>query len=283
MKYQLATTCRLGNRKSNQDRCSVVETENAVMMIVADGMSGHSDGKLASDTLVESLVTSFNNTRFPHPAPHQFLQQIITIANQEVIAAGAKRVPPTIPRTTLVVCLVQEGNAIWAHVGDSRLYWMRNGKIIEHTIDHSRVEDLYRQGLITAEQKIKHPQRNIVTQCIGSPKRPPIPAISKRIPLNEDDVLLLCSDGLWGALPEEQIADHFEKYDVDYAVDQLAHDAEANSYPRSDNISAVAFRWKSNAKSESARFSPPSDDLDDLEKGLDAMMKTLDDIEKDMY
>ena len=180
MKYQLSTTCRLGNRKTNQDRFAVVETTNAVMMVVADGMSGHSDGKLAADTLVESVVRSFNNTKFPHPEPHTFFQQILAIAHQEVLAAGAKQSPPVTPRTTCVLCLVQQATAIWAHVGDSRLYWIRNGKVLEQTRDHSRVEEMYQQGLISAEQKEKHPQRNIVTQCIGSPKKPPKPAISQK-------------------------------------------------------------------------------------------------------
>jgi serine/threonine protein phosphatase PrpC len=282
MKYQLATTCRLGNRKSNQDRFSVVETGDAVFLVVADGMSGHSEGKLAADTLVDSLLRSFNSCRFPHPAPHKFLSQILAIAHKEVLAAGARHSPPVTPRTTCVVCLVQEGTAIWAHVGDSRLYWIRRGEILEHTIDHSRVEELYRQGLITAEQKFRHPQRNIVTQCIGSPKKPPKPTISQKTPLSSDDILLLCSDGLWGQLPEERLAVGIADGDIEEALEKLAHDAELNSFPKSDNISAVAFHWLSNEKTRSTAYKPLSDDLDDLSDGLDAIIKTLDEIEKDI-
>lgn len=285
MKYQLATACRLGNRKANQDRFAVVETGNAVMMVVADGMSGHSDGKLAADTLVESVVRSFNNTKFPHPAPYKFFQQILTIAQQEVLDAGAKQSPPVSPRTTCVLCLVQQGTAIWAHVGDSRLYWIRNGKILEQTRDHSRVEEMYQQGLITAEQKERHPQRNIVTQCIGSPKKPPRPTISQKTPLTTDDVLLLCSDGLWGQIPTEQLADNFRRYNVDYALEMLAHDAEANGFPKSDNISGIAFRWLSNAKSQPTRSRSSLKDLEELDHladGLEDITRTLDRIEKDI-
>ena len=282
MKYQLATTCRLGNRKSNQDRFSVVETGEAVLMVVADGMSGHDEGKLAADTVIDSLVRSFNSTRFPHPAPHKFLAQILAIANKEVLEAGAQRTPPITPRTTCVVCLVQQGSAIWAHVGDSRLYWIRQGKILEQTADHSRVEELYQQGIITAEQKLRHPQRNIVTQCIGSPKKPPKPTISQKTPLSPEDVLLLCSDGLWGQLPEDQLAAGLIQNNIEDALEKLAHDAELNGFPRSDNISAVAFHWLSNEKSSSAAYKPLLDDLDDLNDGLDAMRKTLDEIEKDI-
>jgi serine/threonine protein phosphatase PrpC len=285
MKYQLATACRLGNRKANQDRFAVVETSNAVMMVVADGMSGHSDGKLAADTLVESVVRSFNNTKFPHPTPQTFFQQILTIAQQEVLAAGAKQSPPVAPRTTCVLCLVQQGTATWAHVGDSRVYWIRNGKILEQSRDHSRVEQMYQQGLITAEQKERHPQRNIVTQCIGSPNKPPRPTISQKPPLAADDVLLLCSDGLWGQLPNEQLADHFKRYSVDYALEKLAHDAEANGFPKSDNISGIAFRWISDAKAQSTHHQPLLKDLEELDHladGLDDMVRTLDKIEKDI-
>jgi serine/threonine protein phosphatase PrpC len=285
MKYQLATACRLGNRKSNQDRFAVVETSDAIMMVVADGMSGHSDGKLAADTLVESVVRSFNNTRFPHPEPRKFFQQILGIAHQEVLQAGAERSPPVSPRTTCVLCLVQQGTAIWAHVGDSRLYWIRNGKILQQTRDHSRVEDMYQQGLISAEQKEKHPQRNIVTQCIGSPKIAPKPTISQKTPLTTDDVLLMCSDGLWGQLSAEVIATIFQRYNVEYALEKLAHDAELNGFPKSDNISGIAFRWLSNAKSHPTDHKPVLKDLEELDHladGLDNMSRTLDNIEKDI-
>ena len=281
VKYQLATTSRLGDRKANQDRFAVVETAGAVMMVVADGMSGHADGKLAADTLVESVVRSFNNTRFPHTNPHKFFKQILAIANQEVLAAGAQCVPPITPRTTCVLCLVQQSTAIWAHVGESRLYWIRDGKVLLQTRDHSRVEELYQQGLITAEQKEKHPQRNVVTQCIGSPSRPPRPSISQIMPLSTDDVLLLCTDGLWGQLPRAQLADSFKRFNVDYALEQLAHDAEQNAFPKSDNISGIAFRWMSNAKT--VPHTPSQKDLEELDHlgdGLDKFSKTLDAIEK---
>ena len=263
----------------------MVETSDAVMMVVADGMSGHADGKLAADTLVESVVRSFNNTRFPHPAPHKFFKQILAIAQREVLDCGAKQVPPVTPRTTCVLCLIQQGTAIWAHVGDSRLYWIRNGQILEQTRDHSRVEEMYQLGLISAEQKVKHPQRNIVTQCIGSPNKPPKPTISQKTPLSPDDILLLCSDGLWGQLPQEQLARSFKLYNVEYALEKLAHDAELNGFPKSDNISGVALRWVSNAKSPNIERNPLSanaDELDHLADGLEDLVKTLDDIEKDI-
>ena len=162
------------------------------------------------------------------------------------------------------------------------MYWIRQGKILEQTADHSRVEELYQQGIITAEQKLRHPQRNIVTQCIGSPKKPPKPTISQKTPLSPEDVLLLCSDGLWGQLPEDQLAAGLIQNNIEDALEKLAHDAELNGFPRSDNISAVAFHWLSNEKSSSAAYKPLLDDLDDLNDGLDAMRKTLDEIEKDI-
>lgn len=283
MKYQLATASRLGNRKSNQDRFAVVETNDAILMVVADGMSGHSGGKLAADTLVDSVVRSFNNTRFPHPEPHKFFQQILAIAQQEVVAAGAAHQPPLSPRTTCVLCLVQQGTAIWAHVGDSRLYWIRHGKTLEKTTDHSHVEQMYQQGLIREAEKEKHPQRNIVTQCIGSRKKPPKPAISQKTPLTVDDVLLLCSDGLWGQLPAEQLAGVFLRFDVEYALETLAKNAEANGFPKSDNISAIAFRWFSNAKSAVSSAQPLPEDVEEMDRlsdSVDDISRALNEIEK---
>jgi serine/threonine protein phosphatase PrpC len=280
VKYDLSTTSRLGNRKSNQDRFAVVETPNAVLMVLADGMSGHADGKLAADTVVDSIVQSFNNTTFPHPKPTKFLEQVIAIAQQDILNAGARQNPPSDPRTTCVAAVVQEGQAWCGHVGDSRLYWLRQGRVLSRTLDHSRVEELYQKGLITAEQREKHPQRNIVTQCMGSRSRRPKPRISLPMPMQPDDVLLLCSDGLWGALPQNQLVEYLNEFDVGYALEELAQKAEENTFPKCDNVSAIAFRWQANTPLEPTltakkRVEDNSKDLEELTRSLEEITKAV--------
>jgi hypothetical protein len=115
--------------------------------------------------------------------------------------------PPEIrPRATCAVCLVQGSSAYWAHVGDSRVYQLRSGKVFERTRDHSHVELLLRAGRITESQAQAHPMRNYVECCIGGDPVLPEMTLSGRRALLPGDVLMLCSDGLWSGLSDELLA-----------------------------------------------------------------------------
>ena len=102
------------------------------------------------------------------------------------------------PRATCAVCLVQEGGAFWAHIGDSRIYQVRNGKVLNRSRDHSHVEVLIQEGAITEEEALDHPMRNFVECCIGGDAPVPDMSITSKQPLAPGDVLLACTDGLTG-------------------------------------------------------------------------------------
>lgn len=249
MKYDIGTANRLGNRRENQDRIGVVETPSTLVLVVADGMGGMSGGKLAAETFVNSIVRSTNNTRLPPQDPVVFLEQVIKIGHYDVVAAGRRQHPPIEPGTTCVVCVLQDGYAWWAHVGDSRLYHLRRGHIISRTRDHSRVEKLLQEGRIRSQDRHHHPEQNIITRCIGCNITLPEPSFSRQTVLEREDILLLCTDGLWGALAESQLGDALCSSRLDTDLNALAQHAESESYPKSDNISAIALRWRSNSAS----------------------------------
>jgi len=243
MKYQLEKATRLGNRVVNEDRIGVAECEEAVMMVVADGMGGYRGGQIASKALVNRMLQQFKRRQFPVENPQALLKEMIADAHLAVIVAGGEQYPPIEPRTTCVVCLIQEGMAWWAHVGDSRLYWFREGKVQERTIDHSKIEEMRRKGELSAKDMEKHPKRHQVTRCIGFQKHPPVPTISKGVELAEQDMLLLCSDGVWGAVDEELMIKSLTGQPIDKAVEGIAYQAEFRAYPSSDNISVVVLKW----------------------------------------
>ena len=154
--------------------------------------------------------------------------------------------PPEIrPRATCAICLVQGGNAYWAHVGDSRVYQLRGGKVFERTRDHSHVELLLRAGRITERQAQAHPMRNYVECCIGGDPALPEMTLSGRRVLQVGDVLMLCSDGLWSGLAEEQIASLSgdPKRELRAGLTDLGERAVTNSAPYADNTTAAAIRW----------------------------------------
>jgi serine/threonine protein phosphatase PrpC len=141
-----------------------------------------------------------------------------------------------------VACVVQDGAAYWAHVGDSRLYFVREGRIESQTKDHSRVQLLVDAGRIREEAVAAHPDRNKIFNCLGQ-MNPPRVDLSRRTMLKNGDIILLCTDGLWGPLTGRNIVEGLLRADIMTAVPQLLDQAEMRSGKDGDNASAVAMAW----------------------------------------
>jgi protein phosphatase len=189
------------------------------------------------------------------PDPALFFQRAVMAAHRELHRYRAENGLPEAPRTTLVACVVQQGAAIWTHIGDSRLYAIRGGRIVERTMDHSRVHHLVQAGLIRPEEVKDHPERNRIFNCIGAYVEPTV-EIGHPFALRNGDTLMLCSDGLWGALNDRQIAEAFNLKTLMRAVPELLETALELSGTDSDNATAVAMTW---AGSESVEMVPPTD------------------------
>lgn len=243
MRYQFALSNRLGNRSSNQDRCAVRHGEHGVLLLVADGMGGHERGDLAAQTALDTFSRAFSQHKGAIKDPAVFLRKTMEQAHDRVVEVGMAQHPPIEPRTTFVAGLVQGDRAWWAHVGDSRLYLLRAGKVRLRTRDHAHVEELLQSGAISEDEARHHPMRNCVSQCLGGATTSPDVALGDVERLQPDDCLLLCSDGLWSALPQEELVKVTRAKDLNEGLEQLAEDAERAAYPHSDNISAVLLRW----------------------------------------
>ena len=147
MRIEYADVSLIGDREDNQDRVTIAATDNAALMIVIDGMGGHSDGSRAADTAMKSLLDSFHQT--PHPVfdPLGFLHLALSKAHDEVARLGSEQSIDSRPRATTAICLVQEGAAYWGHVGDSRVYLARDGELSQLTRDHSLVAAMEAAGM----------------------------------------------------------------------------------------------------------------------------------------
>jgi serine/threonine protein phosphatase PrpC len=242
MRYEIGQANRLGNRASNEDRFAAFERETSVLLVLADGMGGHAGGEWAAQALVDIANETFSRAVLPVVDPADLLKKIVERTHEAIQEFAAENDPGSPPGTTGVLCLVQDGTANWAHVGDSRLYVFREGLPLYRTRDHSYVEKLYSRGEIRRSDKSFHPMRNQITQCIGCLSQVPQVESSKPTPLCESDVILLCSDGLWGALEDMQLAAAFIDGNLEQTTQRIAEDAERNSYPHSDNISVLAMR-----------------------------------------
>lgn len=243
MKFAIARETRTGTRKYNQDRIGHWSTPGALLMVVADGMGGHSHGEVAAQVTVDLFGRAFALEAKPKlPEPARFLPRLIAAAHAGILLEAQQRKMREAPRTVVVACLVQDGVAHWAHTGDCRLYLFRNGRIQARTRDHSVVQQLVDEGRIREEAVASHPDRNRLLQCLGGVQAPRIDVASERLAMN--DVLLLCSDGLWGPLTQRQMLHALVNRSLPVAVQELAELAESRAGGDCDNTSAVALHWQ---------------------------------------
>ena len=245
MRVEHAEISLLGGREDNQDRVSTVVSGESALLIVVDGMGGHAHGAKAAEVTRRAIVEAFASTAQPIFDPLGFLHLALGHAHEEVVRIGTSLPMEQRPRATCAICLVQNGSAWWAHVGDSRIYLLRGGGVATRTRDHSHVELLLREGLITPELAQNHPMRNYVECCIGGDEIMPDMTLSPRIVLRTNDVLLVCSDGFWGSLSETAIAGALCTVALPIAgtLQALGQRALKNAGIASDNTSAVAMRW----------------------------------------
>ena len=245
MQIEYAKVSALGDRTDNQDRAAVVVADKAALMMVFDGMGGHSDGARAAETGLKVVQDMFMDSRLPIFDPQGFLYTALARAHDEVVGLGQEVAVDFRPRATCAICLVQEGGSFWAHIGDSRIYQVRNAAVLTRSRDHSHVEILIQEGAITEEEALDHPMRNFVECCIGGDAPVPDMSITSMRSLEAGDVLLACSDGLWSGLTDEDMAEIGAPGDNNLAdnLKALSVKALTANAPYSDNTTGTALRW----------------------------------------
>ena len=245
MRVEKSEISLVGARESNQDRIACLVGESSAFVVVCDGMGGHRAGEQAAEIAGQTLCERFNAAEQPLMDPLGFLHLALGAAHEQVVHLGADTPIESRPRATCAVMVMQDGAAYWAHIGDSRIYHVRNNAVLTRTRDHSHVELLLREGLIAREQMQSHPMRNFVESCLGGEHLLPEMSLSTRHPLQAGDLLLVCTDGLWGNLSDEQIAAGLSAPDLKLseALFRLARRAVELGGPTADNTSAVALRF----------------------------------------
>ena len=198
-----------GRRDDNQDKMTAFSTPLGTFYIVADGMGGHRGGAEASRSVVEGYRNHLLS--FPDAADISgVLQHATSLTNSEILAAGRSGDPSTAGMGSTVVMAMLRSDpsgmeVLTAHIGDSRAYLLRGGVLTQLTHDHSAVQRLVDEQLITQESARSHPDLNVLTRALGK-QADVVLEIGQRLPLYMGDTVLLCTDGLWGHVTDEQIA-----------------------------------------------------------------------------
>jgi serine/threonine protein phosphatase PrpC len=232
--YDVARHSLRGDRPHNQDRCQVLAGNGTLMLTLADGLGGHPRGDAAAQLLVDVAEHLFRAEHKPLADPTRFMLRVVAKAHHSIVQFGQRQRPAIDPRTTGVLAVVQHGWLHAAHVGDSRLYLLRGGRLQARTQDHS----------VRVERPDGGGRRGSLTRCIGGPGRPPMTSCAPPQRLQTGDVVLLCTDGLWRQAPPARLAQAFAGgvQPIDAQLRALTELARQGGH--SDNVSAIALRWR---------------------------------------
>lgn len=243
MRFTIFQESRKGSRKVNQDRIAYTFSRDALLLVVADGMGGHAGGEIAAQIAVRLFIERFQQEAKPIlKNPLKFLQDTMIRAHSALGSYANQFSMLETPRTTCVACIVQAGHAYWCHVGDSRLYLFRQGGLIGATKDHSKVQYLVDQGIIGANEVAAHPDRNKIFSCLGGLVDPVID-LSRRTPLRNGDVIVICTDGLWSVMDQREIATWLTSTPILTTAPKMMREGEKRGGTEGDNLSAIVVRW----------------------------------------
>jgi PPM family protein phosphatase len=242
---ELAILSRPGGREYNEDACGHWHSDNHLCCVVADGAGGHGGGDIAARIAVRHIIEQF--AAAPLAAPQE-VRDLLLDTNANVIRHRADGEAQANMHTTVVSLFIDldRAQALWGHAGDSRLYVFRDGQLLAHTRDHSLVQTLVEAGLLTAEQMRNHPRRSELHSALGTePEDLRVTIIARPWTLVPGDVFLLCTDGLWEYVEDEQMCDSLARAGdpsawLDSLEQLVLRNAEIAQKPRHDNFSGVA-------------------------------------------
>ena len=232
-------------REDNEDSYSYWESaDDAIfarrgrLAVVADGMGGCEGGQFASRIAVDSVQDSYTSAK--DSSPQELLLDAVRVANARVQEKA--RLTPALRGmgTTLTAAAIVGNHLYFAHVGDSRLYLLRNRDLRALTRDHTLVARLVESGVIRAEDADSHPQKHVLTAAIGVGEEIAPDAPAAPLPLEKSDVLLLCTDGLWGQMTDAEIAAILSPNKPASAAQALVQLAKERGGP--DNITLLVMR-----------------------------------------
>jgi serine/threonine protein phosphatase PrpC len=243
MRFVVYQVSRKGGREKNEDRMGYCYTRDVGLFALADGMGGHPEGEVASQLALQTLAARFQREAKPLlTEPLRFLHDAIISGHHQLLRYATERALIDTPRTTIIACLLQGNAAYWAHCGDSRLYLVRGGKLIARTRDHSYTElQETMSHVVPIGERLN---RNVLFTCLGSPGKPVVDTAGPLL-MHPGDRVLLCSDGLWGAVSDAVITEQLARSSVSDAVPELVEQALRNAGPKSDNVTVLCVEWES--------------------------------------
>ncbi len=231
-----------------------VRLHKGFLAIVADGMGGHAAGEVASLMAVETIVKTYYKQE---DTPEASLFMAFSKANRAIWQAATKNVMQKGMGTTCTAVAICQDQLYVAHVGDSRLYIFKNGQLIQLSTDHTYVQELIMQGVISPEEAEKHPDRNVLTRAMGTHNKVEIDVFQAKTLFENNDRLLLCSDGLYDYFTNDELADFFNIPLLNESAQQMVDAAKQRG--GHDNITVLLIEKVGNDEFQASR---PTENID---------------------
>lgn len=237
---EIAVLSKCGGREYNEDACGYWTSDTLCCWVVSDGAGGHGGGDVASKLTVSSILKDFSNGSGMSPAA---IEQALERANRSVIEhqRDERRLRHMHATVTLLLVDPLAQRALWGHVGDSRIYCFRGGKVIMQTRDHSVLQSVIDGGVMDPVVLRNHPQRNVLLHALGSEEEFKAEVAQSPLALREGDAFLLCTDGLWEYVEEaamERALVHAGS--AQEWLDMMEAELLRHVKPGNDNYSAAA-------------------------------------------
>jgi PPM family protein phosphatase len=223
-------------RLRNEDAFCVLSREDRHLFAVADGLGGHRGGSIASEMAISTIKNEF--TKWNGKGSDRFATKVIQKANQEVFSTAQSHPELFSMQTTTTVVTLGNNSLTIGHVGDCRLYRVRNGRVAVLTHDHSQAAELLRLHLISMEDALQHPGRHQLTRSVGSSPFLRVDLVKEKT--NPGDSYILCSDGLWSEVSNDVIKDALLEKNIENSLEELVGMVLNAGAP--DNITGIVFR-----------------------------------------
>jgi serine/threonine protein phosphatase PrpC len=237
---EVSELSRVGGRNANEDTSGYRGDEHGSFFVLSDGAGGHGAGDVASRLAVQYALDFFKTS--PQCSPDA-VRSALDAANRAIVIEQSADPHQADMRATAVVLSVDPVRAVaaWGHLGDSRLYCFRQRRIIAQTRDHSLVQGMVDEGLIQPHQLRTAPGRNQLLAALGDADHFDPDIVAKPFDVRDGDVFLLCSDGWWEYVTEDEMEQSLlEAQSAQSWLDEMARRIAESGHPRQDNYSALA-------------------------------------------
>lgn len=241
MKYNYTSISKPGfKRAENEDYLGIFNIDNGLLCIVCDGLGGNNAGEIASKLSVETIQTSFQlSTLSDH------LEKIklgILDANQLLLDKTAVEYNLRGMGTTVEAFYLTDSTAYWGHVGDSRIYNFKKGKLKQLTKDHSLVQRLIDEGYLSIKEAENHPNRNIITRALGEQTAIDMDLSKLKLSPDEYNLFFICTDGVSGVIRDTELERLLNNRDIHSIAENITALVEERGAP--DNFSFVLIEKK---------------------------------------